>query len=97
MRQTTGEKQTFLVQAKSYKTISGSTWEAMLRLESQNRTLGRNVLTITMINSMRLQLDLKYEQLQQTFRKGIVHVTPRDLLVPVDVNLCPIRYRCGFE
>jgi hypothetical protein len=30
MRQTTGEKQTFLVQAKSYKTISGSDWAAML-------------------------------------------------------------------
>lgn len=29
MRQTVGEKQTFLVQAKSYRTISGSVWAAM--------------------------------------------------------------------
>jgi len=30
MRQATGEKQTFLVLAKSYKIISGSVWEAIL-------------------------------------------------------------------
>jgi hypothetical protein len=30
IRQTTGEKQTFLVEAKSYKIISGSVWDVML-------------------------------------------------------------------
>lgn len=32
MRQTVGEKQTFLVQAKSYRTTSGSVWAAMFVL-----------------------------------------------------------------
>jgi hypothetical protein len=39
MRQTTGEKQMFLVQAKSYKIISGSVWAAMLCLRSNEDSI----------------------------------------------------------
>lgn len=46
MRQTVGEKQTFLVQAKSYKTIWGAVWVAMScldGLEKIDRLQGENV------------------------------------------------------
>lgn len=82
MRQTVGEKQMFLVQAKSYKTISGLVWAAMLcysRTKTRSRIYSAIVgFPVRQFMSVRFRLKL-VRRIGRVLESWLIRQKSRDI------------------